>query len=313
MSVSEKGLLFNSVRKFPSPEMLNIKCWIVGTGDQINAIPSAQLEDGMACSVTEDASDLSLRRGVAYLRVLGVWVSINAGTHTHTSSNDGGKLTYVLERGMYDVWIINRTNPEPFKNINTSTNGTALMNSSGYLELTASSGTANNVVNCYERGLTYTFSQPLSVFARLKLTDVATSLMTRFGFNGDTAETGSPGNQAQMIVEGCDTCSTDKVSIVSGDGTQRLKDPTSITDLLTDLANYLLELRPTLGTILYKRNNSTIVIKDEAIPSTGTADKTKLIIAGIQTKNTTAKKMQVHGFIANGTIGESAWNNWNES
>jgi hypothetical protein len=204
-------------------------------------------------------------------------------------------------------------NPEPFKNIITQTNGTALMNASGYLELTANSALANNVVNVYERGLLYTFTQPLSVFARLKLTDVSTSLMTRFGFNGDPAETGSPGIQSQMVLEGCDTCNTDKVTIVSGNNVTRLKDPTSLTDLLTDLANYLLECRPTLGTILYKRNNSTIIIKDQAIPSTGLPNRTTLMIAGIQTKNTVAKKMQIHGFIANGTIGESAWNDWTES
>ena len=309
MSATEKGLLFNSTRKFPSFEMLNIKCLIVGAGDDIiNKVPLADIEDGMALSVTADSTDLSLRKGVLYLRVDGEWISINAGTHTHTSSNDGGKLTQVFVRGTYDLWEINYTNPARFNTITSAAGGTATMDTNGFLDLDTN-GTTNNVINCFERGLLYTFAQPLSFIARLKLSDQTSSYMTRFGFNGDPAETASPSiTKPQMIIEGCDTCNTNKVSIVSGNGTDRTKDTTPITDLVTDVANYIMELLPTETKIYYKRNNVTFVNKGDFVPSTGVPNRQHLFIAGIQTKNTTEKHMNIYGFRASGTIGETNWN-----
>lgn len=304
---NEKGLFFSSTRKYPSPEMLNIKCLIVGTGDQINNINPSDLELGMCASVTDDASDLSLRAGVVYLWTLTGWVSLNAGTHTHSGANDGGLMSNVMVKGFRNVWYRNFEDPFNFKNILTQVNGTATMQSTGYLELMANSGTANNYINAHTRGLIYTFTQPLSFFARLKLTDVATNYLSRFGFNPETVEDPSLDNEPKMMLEGCDTCNTNKVTIVSANNVNREKDPTPITNLTTDLANYSLELIPTETKIIYNRNDSTFVIKDEFIPTTGVPTRTRQFIAGIQTKNTTAKKMEIYGFSAYGTIGETNW------
>lgn len=309
MSATEKGLLFNSTRKFPSFEMLNIKCLIVGAGnDIINKVPPADIENGMALSVTADSTDLSLRKGVFYLRVDGAWIALNAGTHTHTSSNDGGKLSQVNVRGSFDVWEINYRNPARFNSITTQTNGTATMNVAGYLDLNTL-GTSNNVINCFERGLLYTFAQPLSFYARLRLSDQTSNYMTRFGFNGDAAETASPSiTRPQVIIEGCDTCNTNKVSIVTGNGTNRTKDTTPITDLVTDTANYVVESLPSLTKVYYKRNNTTFVQKGDFIPSTGVPDRANTFMAGIQTKTAAARHMEIYGFWAQGTIGETNWN-----
>jgi hypothetical protein len=306
--IDDLGLLFDSVRRFPSPERLNIKCWVRGTGNQIQDIDQSDIEDGMAFSVTEDSDDMTLRKGVAYLLVDGNFVSINSGTHSHMNSNDGGKLTRALGKGMYDVWHRNYLNPERFGSISSATNGTVSMSASGFLLLTANSGQANNVVNCYDRGLLYTFTQNLYFYGRVKLTDVSTNYMTRIGFNGDDAQTVTPTVNPQVVIEGCDTCNTNKVTIVSADGTARQKDETPITDLVTDIGNYYLEHIPSEVKILYKRNNTTFVTKDDTIPTTGLPSRTRLFHAGIQTKNTVAKVMEIYGFNVTGTIGEANWN-----
>lgn len=311
MSATTKGLLFDSIRKFPSPEILNVKCVIWATGDLAQTIDPNDLEDSMLLSVTENSTDSALRKGVVYIRNNGNWESINAGTHNHKSANDGGKLVYAFTDGAYDLWHRNYQNPEPFKNITTSTNGSASMNTSGFLRLTANSGLANNVINCYDRGLTFSFADVISFFARLKLTSVSTNYVTRFTMNGEPAETASPSNEQEMTIEGCDTCNTNKVSIVSADGTNRIKDDTVITDLVTDIANYMMVCYPTLDQIIYKRNDSTYVVKDDAIPSTGLSTRTRNILAGLQTTNTTSKTMDIYGFIANGKVGETSWNDIN--
>jgi hypothetical protein len=306
--VHDLGLLFDSIKRFPSPERLNIKCLVVGTGNQIQGISPAEIEDGMVFSVTADSDDMALREGVLYVLENGDFKSINSGTHTHMDSNDGGSFAQTHVKGMHNVWHRNYSNPYMFSQLATFVNGSAIMQSGGFLQLTANAGLANNLVNCYDQGLLYTFSQNLSFYGRLKLTDVVTNFMSRIGFNGDDVQTVTPTFNPQVIIEGCDSCRGDKVTIVTADTVGRDKESTPLPDLVTDVANYYLELIPSETKVLYKRNNTTFVTKDNFIPTSGVPSRSRLIHAGIQTKNTVAKKMDIYGFIASGTIGESNWN-----
>lgn len=305
MSASETGLLFTTSRQFPSPQMLNKKTSVVGTGNQIQAILGS-IEVGTIVSVVENSTDLALKAGFVYVKTAGGLVSLNYGVHTHKDSNDGGLFQDVWIKGSRTLWIKDYTDPTTFNYFTTLVGGTATQHASGWLFLNTGT-TANNYINCFTRGLIYTFASPLMFQARLKLAMKTTNYVSRFGFNAETIETSSLDNDPKMVIEGCDSCSGTSVAFVTANGTNRFKDPTPITNTVTDTAAFICELSPTTAEAFYNRNNTTLITKTNVIPVSGIPTRSRQFLAGAQTTNTSFNGMDIHGFRAFGTIGESNW------
>ena len=140
--------------------------------------------------------------------------------------------------------------------------------------------------------------ESLLLLLRILLASTTTSSQARCGINMETAQAVTD-NKPKYGFEGCATCNSSSMSIISADGTTRSKTTTS-TDNYAVVGNFIMAADPGVN-VKYRKETGTIITKTTNVPTTGTSDRANTWICGIQTTIATARQLQLYGFDAVGT------------
>ena len=301
--MSFPGGLYSATDRVASQAKVNLKSPIVGTGDEILAIPVGSLKPGMIASVTANSSGNALTVGI-YRWTGSSWSSPQGGTHTHEGDSSGGSMTTIMQKAISNLWFVNMLSPTFEQFARTGTGATYTNQISGtskYVEINTLT-TANNHGNLRYGGLLYTFGQPLHFVTRIKLSSDVNNSTARVGMNMETADAITD-NKVKFGFEGCATCNSSSISIVSSEGTLRSKN-TQSSDNYSTVGNFRMQLDPGVN-VKWRKEAGTIITKTNNIPSTGVPDRANEFMVCIQTTNTTGKTLDFYGFQAAGSIGET--------
>ena len=301
------GDLYSSTNRIASQAKQNLKSNIVGTGDQIEAISSSLLKDGMVASVTADSTSGNLAAGQIVQWQTGVgWTTKGTAGHSHSSDAEGGTMRDVMMHAVSSLYFVNLLTPTQ-ENFSTSgTGGTysdILSGTDKYLQLTTGS-TTNNSGNLHLGGITLTFSAASNFITRIKLASSTTSTNARVGLNMEVSNAVTD-NKVKYGFEGCSSCNGTDISIISSDGTTRSKNTTS-TDNYSNTGNYIMQLEPGVN-VKYRKENGTIITKTTNVPSAGTSDRSNTFIAGLQNTGSTSRTLDLYGLYVVGQVGEVNW------
>ena len=301
------GDLYSSTNRIASQAKANLKSNIVGTGDQIEAISSSLLKDGMVASITEDSTSGNLAKGQIVQWQVGVgWTTKGTAGHSHTSAAEGGTMLDIMMRAVSNLYFVNLMAPTQ-ENFSTSgTGGTysdVLSGTDKYLQVTTGA-TTNNSGNLHLGGITLTFAAPSNFVTRIKLASSTTSTNARVGINME-ASNAVTDNLVKYGFEGCSGCNGTDVSIISSDGITRSKN-TASSDNYSNTGNYIMQLDPGVN-VKYRKENGTIITKTTEPPSAGLTNRSNVFLAGLQNTGSTSRTLDLYGVHITGQIGESNW------
>ena len=301
------GDLYSATNRIASQAKQNLKSVLVGTGDQIEAISSSLLKDGMVASVTADSTSGNLAQGQIVQWQTGTgWVTKGTAGHDHTSAAEGGTMLDVMLRAVSNLYFANIITPTQEQFSTSGTGGTysdVLSGTDKYLQVTTGA-TTNNSGNLHLGGLTLTFASPSNFIIRLKLASSTTSTNARVGINME-ASNAVTDNKVKMGFEGCSGCNGSDISLISSDGTTRSKN-TESTDNYSNTGNYIVQLDPGVS-VKYKKENGAIITKTTNVPSTGISDRSNTFMAGLQNTGSTSRTLDLYGLMIVGSVGESNW------
>lgn len=303
--MSFPGDLWSSVNRIASQSKMNLKTILVGTGDQILAKSPTVLQVGQVAVITTNSSGGALQAGI--VRWDGSnWINPSGGIHTHEGTGSGGSIQNILLKAVSNLWFANMINPSVGNFVQSGTGATfanVVSGTDGFAQI--STGTTTNNHGALRRcGVVYSFAQPSSFIVRVRLSSSTTSATARIGMNMETADSVT-NNKVKYGFEGCSTCNTTNMSIISSQGTTRSKN-TSSTDNYSTVGNFIMQLNPGIDT-RYRKETGTIIVKTTDVPSTGIPDRSNVFVMGLQTTNTTAKTLDFYGGYAIGTIGETGF------
>jgi hypothetical protein len=302
--MSFSGDLWSSVNRIASQAKMNLKTILVGTGDQILAKSAGSLQIGQLASVTSDSTGGALKAGI--VRWSGsAWVSPQGGVHTHTGSGDGGSFQDLLIKSIQNVWYASLPGVTITNFATSGTGGTysnVISGTSKYAQIDTGA-TTNNAGNFHYGGIAINFAGKSAFTTRILLASSTTSTQARCGLNMETAQAVTD-NKVKYGFEGCSTCNSSSMSIISADGTTRSKTTTS-TDNYATVGNFIMSHDPGVN-VKYRKEAGTIITKTTNVPSTGTSDRSNTWICGLQTTTATARQLQLYGFEAVASK-ESSW------
>ena len=301
--MSFPGGLYSSIDRIASQAKVNLKSPIVGTGDEILAISVGLLKVGMIASVTENSTGGALTVGIYRWDGSG-WASPSGGTHTHEGASSGGSMNTIMMKAISNLWFVNMWGPTFEQFARTGTNATYSNITTGttkYVEINTLT-TSNNHGNLRYGEILYTFAQPSAFTTRVKLSSSTSNSTARIGMNMETADSITD-NKVKYGFEGCATCNSSNISVVSSDGTLRSKN-TQSSDAYDTVGNFRMELNPGVN-VKWRKEAGTIITKTDRVPSTGVPDRNCEFMICIQTTNTTGKTLDFYGFAASGIVGET--------
>jgi hypothetical protein len=300
--MSFSGDLWSSVNRVASQAKMNLKTVLVGTGDQILAKSAGSLQVGQLASVTTASTGGALQPGI--FRWNGsAWTSPQGGIHTHTSSADGGSFQDLLIKAIENTWYASFPGVTKEMFATSGTGGTytnVISGTNKYVEIN-SGATSSNAGNLHYGGFTINFAGKSAFTTRIQLASTTTSSQARCGLNMETAQAVSD-NKVKYGFEGCSTCNSSSMSIVSSDGTTRSKNTFS-ADNYSTVGNFIMAHDPGVN-VKYRKETGTIITKTTNVPSTGISDRSNTWICGIQTTIATARTLQLYGFDAVGLKGD---------
>lgn len=294
--MSFSGDLWSSVNRIASQAKMNLKTILVGTGDQILAKSAGSLQVGQLASITTASTGGALQPGI--VRWSGsAWVSPQGGIHTHTSSADGGSFNDLLLKAIQNTW--HASHPGASKGLfdTSGTGGTyddIISGTNKYVEI-STGATTSNAGNLHYGGIAINFASKSAFTTRILLASTTTSSQARCGMNMETAQAVTD-NKVKYGFEGCSTCNSSSMSIISADGTTRSKTTTS-TDNYATVGNFIMSHDPGVD-VKYRKEGGTIITKSTNVPSTGTSDRSNTWICGIQTTTTATRTLNLYGFEA---------------
>ena len=301
--MSFSGDLWSSVNRIASQNRMNLKTILVGTGDQILAKSAGSLQVGQLASVTTASTGGALQPGI--FRWSGsAWTSPTGGIHTHTSSADGGTFQDLLIQAIENTWYVNHmgVTKEMFKTSGTGGTYTNVISGTNtYVEI-SSGATSSNAGNLHYGGINYSFGAKSAFVTRILLASTTTSSQARCGMNIETANAVTD-NKVKYGFEGCSTCNSTSMSIISADGTTRSKNTTS-TDSYGTVGNFIMAHDPGIN-VKYRKEAGTIITKTTNVPSTGVSDRSNAWLCGVQTTTAAARTLNLYGFSAVGAIGDT--------
>lgn len=306
------GDVWSSVNRVASVARMNLKSILVGTGDQILAKSSGSLQTGQLASVTLASTGGALSPGI-YRWSGSAWTSPQGGIHTHTGTADGGSFKDILIEAIENTWYANLPSltHEMFKKSGTGgTYSNSPGNTDSYVEISTGT-TSSNGGNLHYGGIIYTFAQPTAFVTKIQLASTTTSSQARCGMNMEPA-TAVTDNLPKYGFEGCASCNSSSMSIVSSDGTTRSKNTTSADNYAT-LGKFIMMHNPGVPHVKYRKEGGAIITKQNPngnIPGTNPAallpTTTNTWLCGIQTTTTAARTLRLYGFEAVGTK-EPTW------
>lgn len=301
------GDLYSATNRIASQAKQNLKSVLVGTGDQIEAISSSLLKDGMVASVTADSTSGNLAQGQIVQWQTGVgWVTKGTAGHDHTSAAEGGTMLDIMMRAASNLYFANILTPTQEQFSTSGTGGSytdVLSGTDKYLQVTTGA-TTNNSGNLHLGGVTLTFTAASNFVTRIKLASSTTSTNARVGINME-ASNAVTDNLVKYGFEGCNTCNGTSVSIISSDGTTRSKNTTSADDY-SNTGNYIMQLDPGVN-VKYRKENGSIITKTTEPPSTGLTNRSSVFLAGLQNTGSTSRTLDLYGVHIMGQIGETNW------
>jgi|SRR5687767_2289937 len=302
--MSFAGDFWTSVNRFASQAKMNLKNILVGTGDQILAKTSGQLIPGMLASVTQDSTGGSLKKGNIVQWDGSGWSTPEGTAHTHTSEADGGTFANMLLKAIESTWFASFPGVTKSMFYQSGTGGTYTDTISGtdaYVSI-SSGATNTNSGNLRYGGFTYSFAYPSAFVTRIQLANNTTSSTARCGMNMEVANDVT-NNKVKYGFEGCSGCNETKVSIISSEGTLRSKNTQSADDY-SAIANYIMKLDPGVS-VKYRKEAGSIITKTNNIPSGGVSDRANSWVCGIQTTTSVTRILNLYGFQAVGTHGDT--------
>jgi len=305
------GGLFDSVNNVPSLDKINLKCNIVDTGDNINAIPSSDLEPGILASCTANSTFGNvLLAGIVYRRnpTNTGWDAVSVLTHYHTSSSDFGAIAEILYKNK-NIWFFRPATILKALFAPLLSNGILTDKNTGgdiYLELDSSNVAQNSYANIIGGNGLPTFSKPIYLNFVAKLSSVLTNFNARLGINAEYAHTTPTDNLAKILVEACPTCGgagNSNVGFVTADGTTRTKSTIDTTDAPNVKALMTIQVSNPGVQADYKSANK-LINKTSNIPSTGKPSRDRCVVAGIQTTVNPAvsSKMEIYEIVGYGEL-----------
>lgn len=300
--MSFAGDLWSAVNRVASQAKMNIKTNLVGTGDQILAKSAGSLQVGQVASVTTASTGGALQPGI-YRWSGSNWVSPQGGIHTHTSNADGGSFQDLLIQAIENTWYASFPGVTKEMFATSGTGGTysnVISGTNKYVEVNSGATTSNNG-NLHYGGYTINFAGRSAFTARLQLASTTTNSQARCGLNMETAGAVTD-NKVKYGFEGCSTCNSSSMSIISSNGTTRSKN-TASADNYSTVGNFIMACEPGVN-VKYRKEAGTIVTKSTEPPTTGVSDRSNTWICGVQTTTAAARTLQLYGFDAVGLKGD---------
>ena len=294
--MSFHGDLWSSVNRVASQSKMNLKNNLVGTGDEILSKSAGSLQIGQIASVTAASTGGALQPGI-YKWNGSAWTSPQGGIHGHTSSSDGGTFQDLLIKAIQNVWYATLLGVTTTNFATSGTGGTysnVISSTLKYAQIDTGA-TTSNAGNFHYGGIAINFAGKSAFTTRILLANSTTSSQARCGLNMETAQAVTD-NKVKYGFEGCSTCNSTSMSIISADGTTRSKVTTS-TDNYATVGNFIMSHDPGVN-VKYRKEAGTIITKTSNVPTTGTSDRSNTWICGIQTTTTAAKQLQLYGFEA---------------
>lgn len=290
------GDVWSSVNRVASVARMNLKSILVGTGDQILAKSAGSLQTGQLASVTLASTGGALSPGI-YRWSGSAWTSPQGGIHTHTGTADGGSFKDILIEAIENTWYANLPGAKKGDFGTSGTGGTytdVVSGTNTYVEV-SSGAASSNAGNLHYGGATYSFASKSAFATRILLASTTTSSQARCGMNIEKADAVTD-NKVKYGMEGCSTCNSSSMSIISSEGTTRSKNTTSADNYAT-VGNFIMDHSPGVN-VRYRKEAGAIIIKTTNVPATGTADRSNAWLCGIQTTTTAARTLQLYGFEA---------------
>lgn len=303
--MSYLGDLWSSVNRVASQAKMNIKTILVGTGDQILGISAGSILPGQVASVTTTSTGGSLKGPGLVTWTGSGWVTPQGTSHDHSSAAEGGTFGDILLKAIQNTWYVPMQGATKEMFAQTGTGGTytnVISGTNKYVEI-SSGATSTNAGNLRYGGINYSFAGMSAFVVRILLASTTTSSAAKCGANMETAEA-TTDNKVKYGFEGCSTCNSSNMSIISADGTTRSKNVTS-TDNYATVGNFIMQADPGVN-VKYRKENGTIITKTNNVPATGTSDRSNAWLCGIQTATTTTRTLNLYGFsMVASTIGET--------
>ena len=302
--MSFSGDLWSSVNRVASQAKMNLKSILVGTGDQILGKSAGSLQVGQIASVTTASTGGALPAGI--FRWNGsAWTSPQGGIHSHTSSSDGGTFQDLLIQAIQNTWYANHPGATKGLFDTSGTGGTyddIISGTSKYVEIT-SGATSSNAGNLHYGGIALNFAAKSAFTTRILLASTTTNSLARCGVNIEKADVATD-NKVKYGFEGCSTCNSSSMSIISADGTTRSKNTTS-ADSYATVGNFIMSHDPGIN-VKYRKESGSIITKTTNVPTTGTSDRSNTWLTGIQTTTAASRTLNLYGFSCVGTV-ENPW------
>lgn len=294
--MSFMGDLWTSVNRVASVARMNLKSVLVGTGDQILAKSSGSLQVGQLASVTTASTGGAL--GVGIYRWTGSnWSSPQGGQHTHQSTADGGTFKDILVKAIENTWYASHPGVTKEMFATSGTGGTysnVISGTDSYVQI-SSGATSSNAGTLHYGGISYSFAGKSAFTTRIQLASTTTSSQARCGMNIEKADSVTD-PKVKYGFEGCSTCNSSSMSIISADGTTRSKNTFSADNYAT-VGNFIMVHDPGIN-VKYRKESGTIITKTTNVPSTGNADRSNAWLCGIQTTTSAARTLNLYGFEA---------------
>lgn len=272
---------------------MNQKTVTIDTGSHLAALPTTY-PDQIIVSLDSTGG---FSAGFVYVRdpTNTTWNQVYPpGPHDHSGSTTGGFLATVLEDNLGQFLFYNYLSPFASQFLQTVTGGTiSNVQGSGSWNVQLATGTvANNLAQADIGGIALDFGSAMKFIAKITEGGASTSLQGRIGVNIEAAGAAVSNTTKSLGFEFCDSTGLN-YQLVSCDGTTRTVASTGQAFAGTNNIRFV--YTPTtsvVGTV----NQTTATTKTSNLPNSGATANDKISRFGIQTTNTIAKNLNIHGF-----------------
>jgi hypothetical protein len=296
-AIPNLGELFTGDSHY-SPPRVNAHGWLVGTGDEIAAVPDTFQVPAALC----------IENGSGFIKDVVYYSQYNSSMvrtgwlpfspkHLHDADDDvaGGLLSdiFIANMGRFVFQLLHTPRAAQFTVNKTGTNATIVdtaVAGDEYMKITTGAPAANDLVTGTRSGITPDWGKPL-VLQVMSHTPTATNMTGRTGVGMERMEEGT--NDLKKIgLEDC-SVSTPKRQIITADGNTSSRTLTTTTEDIST-SNKSHKLIFASGTnVKYYVDGVLNTTKGNNIPSSGTITRDKLIRIGIKTTNTVEKIYEI--------------------
>jgi hypothetical protein len=297
MSIPNLGEPFTGDSHY-SPPRVNAHGWVVGTGDEIAAIPNTFQIPAALCIETGSGfiQDVVYYSQYNSSMVRTGWLPFSP-KHHHDVDDDvaGGLLSDIFNANMGKfVWqLIHTPRAAQFSIDKVGTNATIVdVAAAGdeYMKITTGTPAANDLVTGTRSGITVDWAKPI-YFQVMSHIAVGTSLLARTGCGIERMEEGT-NDLAKIGLEDCSVSAVNRQIVTADGNTSSRTLITSTEPISTSNKSHKLIHNPGVN-VKYYVDGVLNTTKSNNIPASGTILRNKLIRLGIKTTNTVEKVYEI--------------------